>query len=116
MSCTMRWRTTSRLVEVHPLEPVDAGEHLLEAEQPGAAALHVDLGDVAGDDGLRPEADAGEEHLHLLGRRVLGLVADDEAAVQRPAAHEGEGRDLDRAPLEQLLRAPRVPTMSWSAS
>ena len=105
MSCTMRWRTTSRLGEVHERQAVDAAEHLLEAEQPAAAARHVDLGDVAGDDDLRAEADAGEEHLHLLGRRVLGLVEDDEAAVERAAAHERERRDLDRAPLEQPLRA-----------
>ena len=69
-----------RLGQVHEREAVDAGQHLLEAEEAAAAAGHVDLGDVAGDDDLRPEADAGEEHLHLLGRRVLRLVEDDEAA------------------------------------
>ena len=73
--------------------------------QPAAAAGHVDLGDVAGDDGLRAEADAGEEHLHLLGRGVLRLVEDDEAVVERAAAHERQRRDLDRAALEQALRA-----------
>ncbi len=80
-------------------------EHLLEPEQAAAAAGHVDLGGVAGDDGLGPEADAGEEHLHLLGRRVLRLVEDDEAAVERAAPHERQRRDLDGAPLEQPLRA-----------
>ena len=72
---------------------------------PTAPAGHVDLGDVAGDDGLGAEADAGEEHLHLLGRGVLRLVEDDEAVVERAAAHERQRRDLDRAPLEQALRA-----------
>ena len=63
----------------------------------------VDLRDVAGDDRLRAEAEAREEHLHLLGRRVLRLVEDDERVVQRAAAHERERRDLDDAALDQLL-------------
>ena len=33
------------------------------------------------------------------GRRVLRLVEDDEAVVERAAAHERERRDLDRPPL-----------------
>ena len=52
-----------------------------------------------------PEADAGQEHLHLLGRGVLGLVEDDEAAVERAPPHERQRRHLDRAPLEQALGA-----------
>ena len=77
----------------------------LEPDEAAAAAGHVDLGGVAGDDGLGAEADAGEEHLHLLGRRVLRLVEDDEAVVERAAAHERERRHLDRLALEQPLRA-----------
>ena len=68
-------------------------------------ARQVDLRDVAGDDHLRVEAEPGEEHLHLLGARVLRLVEDDEAVVQRAAAHEGQRRDLDHAALE-VLRDP----------
>ena len=105
MSCTIRWRTTSLLVRCTNASPSMPRQHLLEPEQTTAAALHVDLGDVAGDDDLRPEADAREEHLHLLGRRVLRLVEDDEAAVQRAPAHEGQRRDLDGSPFEQPLRA-----------
>ena len=72
-------------------------------EQPGAAAAvgQVDLGHVAGHDDLRAEAEAGEEHLHLLGRGVLRLVEDDERVVERAAAHVRERRDLDRAALHQ---------------
>ena len=55
----------------------------------------VHLRDVAGDDHLRPEAESGEEHLHLLGRGVLRLVEDDERVVQRPAAHVRQRCDLD---------------------
>ena len=105
MSATMRWRTTSDAAEVHERQPLDAGEHPLQAEQPALAVRHVDLGDVAGDDDTRAEADAGEEHLHLLGRRVLRLVEDDEAVVERAAAHERQRGDLDGLALEQALRA-----------
>ena len=59
----------------------------------------VDLRDVSGDDHLRAEAEAGQEHLHLLRRRVLRLVEDDEGVVQRAPAHERQRRDLDRPAL-----------------
>src|SRR4026207_266215 len=49
--------------------------------------------------GLRAEARPLEEHLHLLGGRVLRLVEDDERVVQGAAAHERERRDLDNAAL-----------------
>src|SRR5207244_12113660 len=41
-------------------------------------AREIDLRDVAVDHRLGAEADARQEHLHLLGRRVLRLVQDDE--------------------------------------
>ena len=62
----------------------------------------VDLAGVAGDDDPRAEAEAGEEHLHLLGRGVLRLVEDDEGVVERPAAQERQRGDLDGAGGEQL--------------
>ena len=65
-------------------------------------AGEVDLCDVTGDDRLGAEADAGQEHLHLLGRRVLCLVENDERVIERPAAHVGERRDLDGIALEKL--------------
>ena len=49
-------------------------------------------------------AHAGEEHLHLRRRGVLRLVEDDVGAAQRPAAHVGQGRDLDLAGLDPLLQ------------
>ena len=72
------------------------------------AGRQVDLRHVAGDDRLRAVAEAREEHLHLLGGRVLRLVEDDEGVVQRAAAHEGERRHLDRAALDQLAGAVEV--------
>jgi hypothetical protein len=66
-------------------------------------------------DRLRVEPDAGEEHLHLLGRRVLRFVEDDERVVERAAAHEGQRRDLDRGALERRsIRSGS--SMSYSAS
>ena len=101
--------------EVHEREAVDAGEDAFEADEAAAATGHVDLGRVAGDDRLGAEPDAGQEHLHLLGRGVLRLVEDDEAGVERAAPHERQRRDLDRLALEERC-APSRSTMSYSAS
>src|SRR5699024_11270485 len=64
----------------------------------------VDLRHVAGDDHAGAEAYSRQEHLHLLARGVLRLVEDDEAVVQRAAAHIGQGRDFDVAALKVLDR------------
>src|SRR5438132_12229467 len=42
----------------------------------------VDLRRVAGHHGLRPEAQPGEEHLHLLAGGVLRLVEDHERVIK----------------------------------
>src|SRR5262245_12318894 len=65
------------LPEVDEGQTVDPGQDPLESAEAAAPTWHVDLGGVAGDDDLRAEADAGEEHLHLLRGRVLSLVEDD---------------------------------------
>ena len=51
---------------------------------------------------VRAEADAGQEHLHLLDRGVLRLVEDHERIVERASAHVGQRRDLDDVLLQQL--------------
>src|SRR5690606_14286285 len=61
----------------------------------------VDLGDVTGHDDLGTEAEPGEEHLHLLGRRVLRLVEDYKCVVKCTTAHVGQRGDLDRAVRHQ---------------
>ena len=103
MSWTIRWRTTSAEPSSTNATPSMSSSTPRTLEQPRAVAPlgEIDLGDVAGDDHPRAEAEAGEEHLHLLGRGVLGLVEDDERVVERAAPHERERRDLDRAPLHQ---------------
>lgn len=69
------------------------------------AARQVDLAEVARDDHARAKAEARQEHLHLLVRRVLCLVEDDEGVFERAAAHVGERRDLDDALGHELLVA-----------
>ena len=80
---------------------LDRREDLADDDQARAlVARQVDLGDVAGDDHPRAEPEPGEEHLHLLGARVLGLVEDHERVIQRAAAHECQRRDLDDPAVE----------------
>ena len=107
MRWTSLWRTTSSWPKRTKAMPSIVAEDVLHLDQPGRLlARQVDLRHVAGDDDLRAEAEAGEEHLHLLRRGVLRLVEDDEAVVERASAHEGERRDLDGPALHvrvQLL-------------
>src|SRR3972149_3380383 len=66
-------------------------------------ARKIDLGYVAGHHRLAAEADAGEEHFHLLGRGVLSLVQNDERVVESAAAHVGERCEFDGNPLQHPL-------------
>ena len=78
-------------------------EHFDDMVEPGFGAFRqVDLGNVTGNHGGGAEADAGQEHLHLLDGGVLALVEDDEAVVQRPAAHISQRRDFDDLALNEL--------------
>src|SRR5680860_962227 len=80
---------------------LDLAEDVADDDQARAlVGRQVDLGDVAGDDHARVEAEPGEEHLHLLGAGVLRLVEDDEGIVKRSYAHERQRRHLDHAALE----------------
>src|SRR5437762_381966 len=85
------------IVEVDHRDALDVAEDLSCQDESALLAGKVDLCDVAGDDGLRAEAETREEHLHLRGRRVLRLVEDDEGLVQRAATHVRQRRDLDLA-------------------
>ena len=89
--------------EADELDALDPVEDVADDDQPRLLlARQVDLRDVAGHDHPRAEAEAREEHLHLLGRRVLRLVEDHERVVQRAPAHERQRRDLDHAALDVL--------------
>lgn len=73
-------------------------------ESGGCCRRQVDLRHVSGDDHLGIHSEAGEEHLDLVRRRVLGFVEDDDRIVQRPSAHKGEGGDLDHVVLHIFLQ------------
>ena len=90
-------------LQVHEGEVGHTTQDLFESHQSGAAAGDVHLGHVAGDDRLRAEADPGQEHLHLLGAGVLGLVQDDERVVEGPAAHERQRRHFDSPLVDEAL-------------
>src|SRR5215212_9350908 len=84
--------------EAHELDALDLLEDLADHDEAGAlVARQVDLGDVPRHDHLRVEPQPGEEHLDLLGARVLRLVQDDEGVVERAPAHECERGHLDHA-------------------
>src|SRR2546430_2206500 len=89
--------------ELDERDAVDAFEDVTDDEEAGSPAPfgEVDLGDVTGNDDVRAEPESGQEHLHLLGGRVLRLVEDDERVVEGAAPHEGERRDLDDTPVHQ---------------
>ena len=84
-------------------DAVDLAQHLQHMPQARfLVARQVNLGDVAGDYGLGPKADAGQEHLDLLDRGVLRLVENDEGVVERAPPHERQRGDLDDVALDQL--------------
>src|SRR5262249_19072812 len=97
------------LVEMHERDAVDVADDLDRLDEAGRAAdREVNLRDVAGDDRLRSEPEPGEEHLHLLGRRVLRLIENHERVVERPAAHERNRGNLDCPALDQTLDALEI--------
>src|SRR5918992_4205563 len=99
---------TNDVAATQPAErdPSDPGKDLLDHEQPRRLPpRQVDLGVVPVHDGPRSEPDPREEHLHLLRRRVLRLVQDDERVIQRSAPHERQRRDLHGSSLHQPREA-----------
>ena len=88
------------------IKAFDAGELFFGIFQAGFdVARQIDLADVAGDHGFGAEADAGEKHLHLLGRGVLRFIENHISAVERAPAHIGQGRDFDQAFFQKLGHA-----------
>ena len=73
-------------------------------ETGGRCRRQVDLCHVSGNDHFCIHSEAGEEHLDLVGRRVLRFVEDDDRIVQRPPAHESEWGDLDHVVLHVFLQ------------
>src|SRR5262245_31595606 len=72
------------LVEEDERDSFDAADDALRLHQARLATRRqVDLRHVAGDYGLRPEADARQKHLHLFRGRVLRLVENDKRVPKR---------------------------------
>ena len=99
-------------VKAHRLDVVHVLEDPDSLDKTGLLALgQVDLRDVARHHHFGIESQARQEHLHLFRRRVLRLVENDEAVVERAAAHVRQRRDLDAAAfllLLEVLRAEHV--------
>src|SRR5215831_12441656 len=97
------------VAEANEGDPVDRAEDVLHVDESGRLLpREVDLRHVAGDDDPRAEAEARQEHLHLLRARVLRLVEDDERVVQRPAPHVRERRNLDGPTFHVRVQPLRV--------
>src|SRR5437879_318045 len=85
------------LAEAHELDPGDVAQNVLRLFETGKlAGRQIDLRHVAGNDRLRPVSEARQKHLHLLRRRVLRLVEDDEGVVQRVVREEEVVRHIER--------------------
>src|SRR5204863_4694803 len=62
------------LVEIHAADAFAVPRDVERLHQTRHVPIgQIDLGDVAGDDRFRPEAETRQKHLHLLARRVLRL-------------------------------------------
>ena len=111
------WRTTSaaekRAITATPSTPSRIDTAWARPESSGVD--QVDLAGIAGHRHARAFAQAGQHHLHLQARGVLGLVDDDEGVGQGAAAHEGDGRHLDLAAVAAAAQGS-APRMSVSAS
>ena len=90
----------------------DAFHAFQERDGVGEAGIgridQVHLAGIAGHRHARAFAQAGQDHLHLQARGVLGLVDQHEGMRQGATAHEGDRRHLDLtavAPAAQGLGA-----------
>ena len=81
----------------------DVRQNLLDVGEPATLDGKVSLGGITGDNKLRIKAQARQEHLHLLGRGVLGLVKQNEGVVQGAPPHIRKRRDLDGAALDVFV-------------
>ena len=103
--------------ETDEADVLDPGKDVADHHQPRPlVARKVDLGDVAGHDHPRAKPQPRQEHLHLLGARVLRLIEDHEGVVKRVVRDEEVlrkvervgGRDLDADGLRLSRRLDRI--------
>src|SRR5262249_3647090 len=85
------------LVEEDERDSFDAADDALRFHQARLATRRqVDLRHVAGDYGLRPEADARQKHLHLFRGRVLRLVENNKRVPKRIVSQDEIIGDIKR--------------------
>src|ERR1700730_3924634 len=100
------------LVEIYEGQSLDVLENISCYQQTATTRIgQINLSNVAVNDRLGVESQAGDEHLHLLRSRVLRLIQDYERIIQRATAHERNRRDFDHAFLQvsiYLLRLEHV--------
>jgi hypothetical protein len=104
------------MTEANECDAVDPGEDVAHLDEPGRLlARQVDLRDVAGHDHPRAEPEPRQEHLHLLRRRVLGLVEDHERVVERVVSQQEVLRDVERDPRRdhEYRRFPPSQQARW---
>ena len=63
----------------------------------------INLTGIACDHRSGPETNSRQEHFHLLLRRVLRLIQNDEGVIEGAAAHKCQRRDLDNMALDILI-------------
>src|SRR5271155_227038 len=89
------------VAEADTLHPVEDVQRL---QEPGLLWVgKINLGEVAGNDGLGVGAQAGYEHLHLLVCGVLSFVHNDEGIGESASAHEGKRSNFDDVALQELV-------------
>ena len=97
------------LVEVNEGNSFDPGKYGSGFHQTrDLSGRQVDLRNITGNNRFAVISDSREEHLHLLGRSVLGFIKNDKCVVQRPSAHESDWRDLDDSTLDMTIHTFHV--------
>ena len=92
-------------LQVRKRHIVDATQNPFDIGKTAATTHQVTLAQVAGNHELGIKTQTRQEHLHLLGRRVLRLIEHHKGITQRSTAHVGERGDLDHATLHKLIGA-----------
>ena len=97
----------SKKVKATPSTPRSTSIAWLQARL--LAGRQVGLRDIAGDHRLRAEADARQEHLHLLDGGVLRLVENDEGVVsERPRMKASGATSITLRSMKRATRSKPI--------
>ena len=91
------------VIKAGDADAFDAVEHFKTVFK---ARIHtsrqVDLGNVAGNHGLRAKANPGQEHFHLFFRGVLTFIENHKRMAQSPTTHVSQWGDLNLIAFNHL--------------